>query len=47
MHLKAKGVPVDLKTYEGAGHGFFNREPYFSQSTGQLDAFLVDLGWLQ
>jgi acetyl esterase/lipase len=47
MHLKAKGVPVDLKTYQGAGHGFFNREPDFSQSTGQLDAFLVDLGWLQ
>ena len=47
MHLKAKGVPVDLKTYKDAGHGFFNREPYFSQTTEQLDAFLVDLGWLQ
>lgn len=47
MQLKANKVPVDLKTYEGAGHGFFNREPYLSQTMQQLDAFLVELGWLE
>ncbi|NCG09149.1 MAG: alpha/beta hydrolase fold domain-containing protein [Verrucomicrobia bacterium] len=45
--LKANNVPVDLKTYKGAGHGFFNREPYLSQTMEQLDAFFVSLGWLQ
>ncbi|CAI8325410.1 MAG: Carboxylesterase NlhH [Opitutia bacterium UBA7350] len=47
IQLKANNVPVDLKTYQGAGHGFFNREPYFSQTIEQLDAFLLALGWLQ
>ncbi|MGC6455070.1 MAG: alpha/beta hydrolase [Coraliomargaritaceae bacterium] len=45
--LKANGVSHTLKTYENAGHGFFNREPYYSQTTEQLDQFLVSLGWLQ
>ena len=45
--LKKNGVFVDLKTYEGAGHRFFNREPYFSQTAGELDAFLLGLGWLE
>ena len=26
--MKKNGVIVELKTYKGAGHGFFNREPY-------------------
>ena len=45
--LRKNGVFVDLKTYEGAGHRFFNREPYFSQTAGELDAFLLGLGWLE
>lgn len=45
--LRKKGVYVDFKTYEGAGHGFFNREPYFSQTVKELDAFLLNLGWLE
>jgi acetyl esterase/lipase len=45
--LRKKGVSVDIKTYEGAGHGFFNREPYFSQTVKELDAFLLNLGWLE
>lgn len=47
MQLNANKVPVDLRSYEGAGHGFFNREPYLSQTMKQLDAFLVELGWLE
>jgi len=46
-HLRKKGVYVDFKTYEEAGHGFFNREPYFSQTAKELDAFLLKLGWLE
>ena len=45
--LRKNGVFVDLKTYEGAGHGFFNREPYFSQTAEELEAFLLSLGWLE
>jgi dienelactone hydrolase len=45
--LRKKGVYVNFKTYEGAGHGFFNREPYFSQTVKELDAFLLNLGWLE
>ena len=45
--LRKNGVFVDLKTYEGAGHGFFNREPYFSQTGKELEAFLLGLGWLE
>jgi acetyl esterase len=44
--LRKNGVFVDLKTYDGAGHGFFNREPYFSQTAKELEAFLLGLGWL-
>ena len=45
--LRKQGVFVDLETYEGAGHGFFNREPYFSQTAEELEAFLLSLGWLE
>ena len=45
--LRKNGVFVDLKTYEGAGHGFFNREPYFSQTAKEWEAFLLGLGWLE
>ena len=45
--LRKKGVFVDFKTYEGAEHGFFNREPYFSQTAKELEAFLLNLGWLE
>lgn len=47
IQLKANGVSQYLKTYPGAGQGFFNREPYFSQTTEELDRFLVSLGWLK
>ena len=46
-NLRKNGVFVDLKTYKGAGHGFFNREPYFSQTAEELEAFLINLGWLE
>ena len=45
--LQAAQVEVYLMTYKGAGHGFFNQEPYRSQTTQQLDDFLESLGWLR
>ncbi|MEE2988739.1 MAG: alpha/beta hydrolase [Verrucomicrobiota bacterium] len=45
--LRKNGVFVDLKTYKEAGHGFFNKEPYFSQTAEELEAFLLNLGWLR
>ena len=45
--LRKNGVFVDLVTYDGASHGFFNREPYFSQTAEELEAFLLNLGWLE
>ena len=45
--LRKNGVFVDLMTYDGVGHGFFNREPYFSQTAEELEAFLLGLGWLK
>ncbi len=35
-----------LVTYEGQGHGFFNREKYRELTMQEMDKFLVELGWL-
>ena len=53
--MKENGVPCVLHGYEGEGHGFFNAsrksnaagESAFPKTLAQLDAFLVDLGWLE
>lgn len=45
--LAKEGVRVELKSYTNASHGFFNREPYLSQTNTALDSFLVSLGWLR
>tara|TARA_R110002096_G_scaffold352023_1_gene545002 strand:+ start:677 stop:1555 length:879 start_codon:yes stop_codon:yes gene_type:complete len=52
--MNALGVPCLLHGYEGEGHGFFNDgresqsggEPAFPKTMEQLDAFFIDLGWL-
>jgi acetyl esterase/lipase len=45
--LESKGVFCENKTYKNAGHGFFNKEPYKSQTTEALDRFLRGLGWIK
>jgi acetyl esterase/lipase len=53
--MKAAGVTCVLHGYEGEGHGFFNagrhskagKASACSQTMEQLDAFLVNLGWLK
>tara|TARA_R110000850_G_scaffold27067_5_gene76802 strand:- start:1045 stop:1926 length:882 start_codon:yes stop_codon:yes gene_type:complete len=52
--MNAAGVNCVLHGYEGEGHGFFNagrepaegNEPVLPQTLDQLDAFLVELEWL-
>ncbi|MFO1450985.1 MAG: glycoside hydrolase N-terminal domain-containing protein [Opitutaceae bacterium] len=44
--MRKAGVRCEAHLYEGREHGFFNREPDRSRTLAQVDAFLVDLGWL-
>lgn len=36
-----------LKLYPGAGHGFFNKEPFLSQTTDEMMRFLEKIGYVQ
>ena len=53
--MAEKGVDCTLHGYEGEGHGFFNasrkgsegKEPAFQNTLKQLDAFFVELGWIE
>ena len=44
--MKKVGSRCDTHVYPGAGHGFFNKEPHFSQTLIEADKFLVSLKWL-
>lgn len=46
-NMEKVGVRCDLHLYEGAGHGFFNAQPYLNQTLIETDKFLASLGWLQ
>ncbi|MEM6776804.1 MAG: alpha/beta hydrolase fold domain-containing protein [Planctomycetota bacterium] len=43
---KEAGNTCTLITYEGQGHGFFNRNEYRAKTIMEMDQFLVGLGWL-
>lgn len=45
-NMKAAGVRCETRYYDGQQHGFFNREPYKSQTLKEADQFLKSLGWL-
>ena len=45
--MKAAGARCDAHVYPGAGHGFFNKEPYRSQTLTETQKFLVSIGWLK
>jgi acetyl esterase/lipase len=45
--MKKSGSRCELVGYEGATHGFFNREPFLTQTQKAADTFLVSLGWLK
>jgi acetyl esterase/lipase len=43
---RSLGCRADLHVYEGEGHGFYNREPYFKRTLHEADRFLAELGYL-
>lgn len=45
--MKKLKRPCKLVSYEGAGHGFFNRGEHLKLTTKEAEAFLVKLGWLK
>ncbi len=44
--MKSAGVRCDAHVYPGAGHGFFNAEPHFTNTLIAVDEFLASLDWL-
>lgn len=44
--MKKAGGRCDVHVYPGVGHGFFNRNPHFTETLAETDKFLVSLGWL-
>lgn len=45
--MKAAGNRCELVGFDGQPHGFFNREPFRSDTLEATDKFLVSLGWLK
>ena len=46
QNMRAVGNHCDLLLYEGAGHGFFNQEPWFEETLAHTRRFFADLGWI-
>ena len=45
--MKATGNRCELIAYENQNHGFFNREPFKTETMLAADKFLTSLGWLK
>ena len=45
--IEETGGRCDLHLYQDGEHGFFNKEPFFTKTIDEADAFLVSLGWLE
>lgn len=45
--MKNVAARCDSHVCPNAGHGFFNCDPYFTQTLMETDKFLNSLGWLQ
>ncbi len=44
--MKSVGARCEPHIYPGGGHGFFNKEPHFSETLVETDKFLASLGWI-
>jgi acetyl esterase/lipase len=44
--MKKAGVRCEAHIYPGAGHGFFNKDPFFTPTVIETDKFLASLGWI-
>ncbi len=45
--MQKAGNRCDVHLYDGAAHGFYNREPWFSETLKETDRFLTSLGYLE
>lgn len=45
-NMTTAGVRSELRLFPGQAHGFFNRDPFQSQTIAATDEFLTTLGWL-
>lgn len=45
--MKKAGVRCEPHVYPKAGHGFFNKEPHFTETLVTTDKFLASLGWIK
>lgn len=45
--MKSAGSRCDVHIYPGAGHGFFNKPEYHTQTLLEADKFLASLGWIK
>jgi acetyl esterase/lipase len=45
--MKEAGVRCETHIYHGVGHGFFNKDPYFTLTLIECDKFFASLGWIQ
>jgi len=45
--MKAVGNRCELHAYDGQQHGFFNHDPWRTETLIKVDRFLASLGWLQ
>jgi acetyl esterase/lipase len=45
--MKKAGNRCELVGFDSQPHGFFNREPFCTQTQKAADTFLVSLGWLK
>lgn len=44
--MKKLQRPCELIAYPDANHGFFNRGEHYQETLGEVDGFLVRLGWI-
>jgi acetyl esterase/lipase len=45
--MRKAGVRCEAIIYPGQDHGFFSREPFYSETLKAIDQFLISLGWLK
>lgn len=45
--MKKVGARCEPHVYPNAGHGFFNKDPYFTLTLIEADKFLASLGWIE
>lgn len=45
--MKQIGSRCEVHLYPGAGHGFFNKPNYYTQTMIEADKFLASLGWIK